>query len=73
MQVTCVFSLNSEDWQEFPFATANNIGKQLVEFLHKHIELKAKTEFEKAVGTLYDSKKTAIGEIEILEDIDDNY
>lgn len=70
MQVKCIFSLDSNDWQDQPFATSNHIGKELIEFLHKNINIDEKTEFTKAVGTFHDLKGNAIGEI-VLEEDDD--
>jgi hypothetical protein len=70
MQVKCVFSLDSNDFQDQPFAMANRIGNELTNFLYENIQLNEKVEFKKAVGTFHNRSGAAIGEI-VLEDDDD--
>lgn len=79
MQVTCVFSLEGKDWQDYPYAMVDDVSKELNDFISKNILLETtyptkqsapiySTKFKPAVGTFHDLKGNAIGEIEILED-----
>ena len=65
MVVKCIFSLDGNDWQRIPFEMSRRVGKQLEGFIKDNMKLNEKVEFKKAVGTFYDFRGDAIGEIEV--------